>query len=457
MKDKTQWYIFLLFISIAFLFFSRYYTWSDGEPRYQFTRSLVEPNVLAQKITYGPTQSVLAVPFYLIGKYWSGLFGTELDITTRNSVKILVVIAYSAICLYILKSLIFFGTSRLISFISALIFSLTSMALPYASSFFSELLSGALLLITIYYSITYADSSKISRLIIAQFALLLLALNNFLFILCIPILYLYLLSKSRNRHKIAASAFFLTAVISSLLIFLYNYWRYHDIFNFGYAGNSGYPTIIYNGKPGFSGNILVGLYGFLFSSGKSIFIYNPSLLLFFACYSRFLKERRKEFILFIAIFTIFTIIYAKWWAWYGGICWGPRFLLPLLSPLYVIIGYGLKELLIRKKWFVITILFLGFLAQFIAVSIHPTRDLSTWAEPEFQNEYLLWFVPHFSPVFTHWKYLKSDGVDLLHTVNDDPAGRLLFFVNIIVVVGLLYLILRRINTRHVSLKDNLRG
>lgn len=442
MRDKVQLYLFLLFISIALLFLSRYFTWADGEPRYQFARSLAEPDIPLAKISYGPAQSVLAVPFYFIGKSWSRFFGTELDTAARNSVKILIIISYSAICLYIFKSLIFFGVSRFVSLIGAIIFSLSSMALPHVSTFFSELLTGALLLIAVYYCNIYVSSSKPAHLITAQFALFLLALNNFLFILCIPILYIYL----RSRFRV----FFLTFIISSSIMLLYNYWRYHDIFNFGYSGNSGYPTIIYSGRPGFSGNMLIGLYGLLFSSGKSVFIYNPSLLLLFGCYGRFLKERKREFILYTSIFAVYTVIYSKWWAWYGGVSWGPRFLLPFLSLLYIIIGYGLKGLFCRRKLIVIIMVALGFLAQFIAVSIHPTRDFSTWSLPEFQNEYLLWFVPHFSPVFAHWKYLGIDGIDLLHTVNDDLAGRILFSVNIIAVIILLYLILKNIRAKHVA-------
>lgn len=444
MKGSTQLYIFLLFIAIAFLFMSRYYVWSDGELRYRFTLSLVEQDVPVEKISYPPLQSILSVPFYLVGKAGSNLFDTELEITTRNSVKVLIVLAYAVICLYVFKSLVFFGVGRLTSLVSTFIFSLTSMALPYVSSFFSELLTGALLLVSIYYCIMYLTSFKVHHLILVQLFLILLALNNYLFILVFPILYFYLLSKCRDKRILSTSVFLTSFIITSLFILSYNYWRYHNIFNFGYTGNRGYPTIIYSGEPGFSGSALIGLYGFFFSSGKSIFIFSPSLLLFFGCYKKFFREKRKEFMLYIVIFLVFTIIYSKWWAWYGGVCWGPRFLLPFLSLLYIIIGYGLKELFNKAKWPVIFIISTSFLVQFIAISIHPTRDLSNWLQPEFQNEYLLWFVPHFSPVFTHWKYLKDDGIGLLHIVNRDFAGRLLFFINITTVAWLLYLVIRRI-------------
>lgn len=447
MKYKTQLYVFLLFIAVGFLFMSKYYFWSDGETRYIFTRSLVEADIPAERISYAPVQSFFAVPFYFAGKCWSSFFKTEPDLTTRNSVKLLVVISYAAICLYIFKSLLFFGVKKLTALIGASVFALTSMALPYVSSFFSELLTGALLLISIYHSIVYTYSFKVRHLIIAQLTLVLLALNNYLCILVIPILLIYLI----QRKSIGPALKFLPAlVISVLFILLYNYWRYNNIFNFGYTGNAGHPTIIYDGKPGFSGNVFVGLYGFLFSTGKSIFIFNPSLLLIVFSFRKFFIEKKKEFILYIAIFTFFTILYSKWWAWYGGECWGPRFLLPFLSLLYIIIGYGLEELFNRNKWFVIFIIIISFLVQFIAISVHPSRDLRYWLSPEFQNEYLLWFVPHFSPVFTNWKYLRKEGIGFLHIANKDCIGRFLFFINIAIVFGLLYLIIKNIRKKHVT-------
>ncbi len=74
------------------------------------------------------------------------------------------------------------------------------------------------------------------------------------------------------------------------------------------------------------GNVLIGLAGFLFSPGKSIFLYSPVLLLSVLGLSRFKRRHPPEFWFVVASVGIFVLLHARLRAWTGDWGWGPRHL-----------------------------------------------------------------------------------------------------------------------------------
>jgi hypothetical protein len=103
--------------------------------------------------------------------------------------------------------------------------------------------------------------------------------------------------------------------------------------NSGYLNDAGYVTIMpYSGKPGFSYPIFFGLLSILFSFGKGLFFFAPGLLLPVRSRLLWLQRERKLdlygiYMLWISFLVGLVLVYAHWWAWYGGWIWGPRFLL----------------------------------------------------------------------------------------------------------------------------------
>jgi hypothetical protein len=86
---------------------------------------------------------------------------------------------------------------------------------------------------------------------------------------------------------------------------------------------------------------LTGLYGQLFSPGKSIFAYAPLTLAgvwFFV--QRLLNPHAglrmaKGETLALVFFLANLVVYSSWWAWGGGWAWGPRFLVPFMPLMLV--------------------------------------------------------------------------------------------------------------------------
>ncbi len=122
---------------------------------------------------------------------------------------------------------------------------------------------------------------------------------------------------------------FAAGVAPGLILFLWsNYVRFGAPLKTGYSTQMEFITPLY-----------VGLYGELFSSGKSIFLYAPVLILFpllaYRAYSSLFERRTQAPLgrLFRWAATLLgaqLIVYGMWWDWSGDDAWGPRFLIPAI-------------------------------------------------------------------------------------------------------------------------------
>jgi hypothetical protein len=97
----------------------------------------------------------------------------------------------------------------------------------------------------------------------------------------------------------------------------------------GYDNDRGFRTFMpYSGLPGFSYPFFFGVLSLLFSFGKGLIFFAPGLLLpvrrTLGAYSVRLRTIHRLWLIFL---VGLVLIYAPWWAWYGGWFWGPRFLL----------------------------------------------------------------------------------------------------------------------------------
>ena len=105
----------------------------------------------------------------------------------------------------------------------------------------------------------------------------------------------------------------------------YNWQRFGSVFETGYRGEAGM----------FSGEIGVGLAGLLASPAKGIFWYSPVLLLAIAGCPALWRRHRACALAILISSAGWLFLIASYYQWYGGGCWGPRFLVPLL-PLWIL-------------------------------------------------------------------------------------------------------------------------
>ncbi|NJM09258.1 hypothetical protein HC891_28190 [Candidatus Gracilibacteria bacterium] len=176
------------------------------------------------------------------------------------------------------------------------------------------------------------------------------------------------------------------------LVAWYNEARFGTALASGYASESGL----------FTTPLAVGLYGLLFSPGKSIVLYAPAILVALpGSVGLWRAGKRGVVLLCWALFLSHLLLYAQWGEWQGGGVWGPRFLLPVV-PLLVVLGAGLGirqglaqepgtknqpsarttqpqvRTMLRPQWaFIGTLAALGFVGNLSAVLLNVNTYLNT--------------------------------------------------------------------------------
>jgi hypothetical protein len=338
----------------------------DSERMYQVSAGLAEYGLPTRYpghetwTKYGFGQPLIAVPFYLLGKLGVAL-GGDYGPITRFAVSLtnLLVMALTCWLLY-WASKPFASTG--VSLVVVATFLLTTPALNYARTFFSEPM-GAFLLLAAILLILPQEGKPIPssrRILLSGLCLGATLVFKPAFAVYIPAVGLAVLWLSfygprskvqgpksagtiRNPqvlglrqiqaiHILSRGALFAVGpILGGIVQIGYNYLRYHDTSNPFFR--SGYER-----EPGFSTPLLEGLWGLLFSPGKSIFLYAPVVIL--APVGLWLMYRQgnlagKVASLLIVASTVASLIFnAMWWAWTGNFAWGPRLIMPVL-PLLV--------------------------------------------------------------------------------------------------------------------------
>ena len=101
--------------------------------------------------------------------------------------------------------------------------------------------------------------------------------------------------------------------------------------------------------------------------------------------------------LFCACFGSFLLLYARFWAWGGGDCWGPRYLVPVVPFLVLALGTLVSD---STGVWVLPFVSIGILVQIFGVSIDFNKYITTVAD-----EHLRLFSWSYSPLLHHARYL----------------------------------------------------
>lgn len=197
----------------------------------------------------------------------------------------------------------------------------------------------------------------------------------------------------------------------------------HNQIKTGSIWNTGYK--IPNGV--FSGDLWAGLYSFLLSTGKSVFLYSPPLVLVPFALGTAWQKKRAETTLLLAILGVAFLWNAKFRHWHGDYCWGPRHLVPFVPVALLLLIPWLAEALgrgqIRLRRALLAALFvLGFGVQLLGAAFYWDHYIRILIAVKDQTGAPGWFqeqlghghyMPQFSPLRGHlWL--------LMHKLRGDP-------------------------------------
>jgi hypothetical protein len=428
-------YLFLFSVLVNLLVSGGRLASTDELEVYLTSESLVERGELAISLesvknlpvgrdgkTYygvGIAQPILSIPLYLGGKYGADLFGLSEPLRTlaiKAAVSLLNQIFAGLVAVVMFAFGMKLGYPRRLSLFLTLGLLFTTNLFPYFKSFMREPQLVFYLLAASYYVYVYKLEGKRSSLIFAGLFCGLGLLTRLTSVITIPFLYLYLLSILSNRadhvskleRLIKGSLTFAAPVLFAIIInMLYSYVQFGSVTGTPYA------------RAEFTTPVWVGLYGLLFSSGKSLFLYAPLTILIFAGWSRFRAQFKMELYLFIGLVLANVLLFGWFEAWAGDGSWGPRYLIPILPFLVLPIGVLLQSSRVAKR-VAVGLATIGFIIQIGGVSIYLgnyIREIGEYPytkefnDPEFM--YKSHFVPNYSPVVGHWWMLtRNAGIAL---------------------------------------------
>lgn len=197
---------------------------------------------------------------------------------------------------------------------------------------------------------------------------------------------------SRRRFR------FLLVLLAGALVYGAESWiRRGSPWVSGYEGNAGAETILtYSGQPGFSYPLFFGLLSLLFSFGKGIVFFAPGLLLSWGeGVGSLTGNLARTFRLWLWFLAGLLLVYAKWWSWYGGWTWGPRFLLFASIPaaFAVAVSLGRPAASWGKNVVLLAVLALSFWVG-MSGAVYGLTGLEDCRAADY--EFLCWYVPEFS-------------------------------------------------------------
>ncbi len=211
-------------------------------------------------------------------------------------------------------------------------------------------------------------------------------------------------------------------VIVFLTILLYNQFRFDSFFSSGYEDQT-------EGVK-FATPLLVGLHGFFFTPGRSLFLYSP-LLIFFPWGIMKLYKKDAWFTVGLSLLCLlYLVVMSKWQNWAGGWDWGPRHIYQITPLLFIFAaaffdGKKVWDSFIKKAGWVVLIS-ISVLIQIIGLSADPVKVIfgfldqfaqryPTEMQPVIKSmaqQYTV-YLPQFSSPVLHTQEVMNNGADLL--------------------------------------------
>ncbi len=275
---------------------------------------------------YAIGQSVLAVPMYALAR----LIPVNINARPPNgqpfipALPVLAMLTIGSFVTLLSAYGVFFsarilGASDRAAALIGVLYAVTTQAWPYAKTFFNEPSTACAVIWAVYFAIRFRRDDRVRDGLLTGLWLGAAILFRTTSVVFAPIVLFYLLPRLR------AWMLPLIGISAGVLITLaYNAYRFGSITESGY-------------EPGFGRAPWEALLGYLISPSRSLFLFNPILLLAIPGAWLLLRRLPRETLMLIALAVAPIPIYAAWWAWDGGGSLGPRFLLPALPLLILLI------------------------------------------------------------------------------------------------------------------------
>jgi len=334
------------------------------------------------RAAYPPGQALLCTPWYALGQYvLARLPGVPADATD-------LVVAFSSclssatfsaltVTLFFLL-LVGMGIPSRASLFAAAMVGFGTPIFAYSGWLFSEPLSAAIFVgaALLLFGRSH-EPIPLRTPLIAGLVLGLATVVRPTNVLAIPVFAGALLVRDGKPALRAAFALCATSAVGVLALLV------HNALLFGGPLEFGYPAAAEGAKRlnTFDTPLLKGLYGFLLSPGKSVFIFAPPVILALAGLRRLWKLERGAATVAMLLPLMYLVFFARYTQWEGGYCVGPRYMVPSIVLLCLALGPMLagdanadrtKGSWVRKV--ALLLLILGVLVQCVSLATSFMED-----------------------------------------------------------------------------------
>ena len=179
---------------------------------------------------------------------------------------------------------------------------------------------------------------------------------------------------------------------------------------FGNPFDFGYPSTAEFGRQlnGFTTPFITGATGFLFSPGKSIFLFAPVIIPALILLPKLWRTHCSLAILATGLPISSLLLYSKYAQWEGGYCYGPRYFVPSLTFLAIGLAPAFLDSTIRMRWWITSTFLFGMIINMIGLA---TSFLENQATRGVYYDANLNYVWSHSPITAQakllWQHLTS--------------------------------------------------
>ncbi len=370
------------------------------------------------RAAYPPGQALAVAPWYAVGQYvLARLPGVPADDTD-------LIVAFAS-CLssatFAALTLTFFflllqsiGTPLPATLMATAMLGLATPIFAYSGWLFSEPLSAAIFTAAAWLLFARPISLPISlqRAAAAGLILGLATLVRPTYLLAVGVFVVAMFASHGKAALRAALAFSAASAVGVAILLVHNALLFGSPLAFGYpAAAEGAKQLNHFDTP-----LLTGLYGFLFSPGKSVFIFAPPVILALLGIAGLWRRNRGLATLAIFLPLVDLFFFARYSQWEGGYCVGPRYLVPSLALLCLGLGPALAEpqsseprpiSRSRLKLIAVVLLALGTTVQALSLATSFMEDQAPRGRYYAANwTYRLGYSLN-GPIHLFWKYLTS--------------------------------------------------
>lgn len=294
-----------------------------------------------------------------------------------------------------------------------LMLGLGTMMLVYARQDFADPLTALALLVSVLFLRRHGDDGRRGWIVLAGLALGFSLFTKYQMVIYCPVVWAYMIFLRRDRRERGLAGLARDTLLLAGPVILFgladlgvNYAKFGSFTSTGYEQEASPWAGL--------GHLPAGLYGFLLSPGKSLFLYNPLLLMWPFAIRPFHREHRSESLLVILATGVTLLFFSPLYWWHGDWAWGPRYLLPLV-PLMVLSLAPLVRSAVRgtrlRRAFAL-LLVLAVVVNTLGMTVNFFFYLRALSDAGHVHDD--WnFIPGLSPLAFHGHVILSDASEVL--------------------------------------------